>query len=411
MKYRFFFFSLFLCIGTFHIYAQQPSVSFKQLDEATVHKNYDITEFKELPTDISVRTNRVLDKDGKPCALIKINVISNNLEAGAEAISVKKKGINEYWVYVPRTTTSLSLIIDKQNHIVVTFDKLLDNNIEENKTYLLVIAANKELIKQDNNVHQFDLAKRDTDFLKGLKIMMKIDEMIGGQEIQYVGGSVYHSLYEKIVSQPSQKIHQIVGLLKEASDKGVPKATTILAILTEDKVENEYYRSLSSDQEKDLKKLVKWKFINQLKSQYPYSIAFYGDEPLKSTELEIALKEYNNLKCFFRGNKNLDDYWTSPNFGLNAAFLSSISNGILYTTVFQNEMEMSRWYAGHDEMQYVFLALEDMWFNIIDQCKTMLSKNPSMRLSTSKESTREYLNYFVDFWHMDETIKNNRKRK
>lgn len=372
------------------------------------NSNYKIEEFKELPTDISARTNQVLDADGVPCALIKVNVIANDFKVRNNdyIIQTKPGGLNEYWIYVSEKTNEFSLVID-DNEVSILFSDYLSTNLESKKTYLIVIESrttNVNSVKPKTNWE-----KKDCDFYDGLLIMMRIDDILGCHDKTSAGLLIYNSVWEKYKALSPQKKKEVFNLLESASDKGIPIASSFLATITEG-VEWKYYHSLCMDQHIELQHLIRWKFLKQLKTPHPYSIAFYGNSQLNCPKLEQALSEYNKLKSYFRGNENVDQFYNYTKFGFNAAFLSSISNGVLYFSSANTE-QMSRWYAGLEEMRYIFLALEQKWFEIVDECKSLHSNNPSLSLKFSTESTREYLNYFVDFWGMGFSIRNNRKKR
>lgn len=354
--------------------------------KASTNSNYKIEQFKELQTDISARTNQVLDADGVPCALLKVNVIAKEFDVRKDnnILNTKKGGINEYCIYLSEMTNEISLIIDGTEVNILCSD-FISAGLESKKTYQIIIdnkSSNIVTVKSDIN-----WKKKDQDFYEGLIIMMQIDDILGCR-----------SFRDEYDALSSNKKKEVIRLLETASEKGISTASFWLFYYFKES----HYWSLEKDQDKELVNLIRWKYLNQLKTPYPYSIACYCDSPINCPELEQAIYNYNKLKSYFRGNVNDEDFYNSTNFGLNASFLSSIDIGILYTHNYSEDgtHNLSRWYAGTTVVEYIFLALEQKWFEIIDVCRSLHDNNPTMQINFSKASTREYLNYFVDYLKM-----------
>ncbi len=98
--------------------------------------------FKELPTDISARSNQVLDVNDEPCALVKIYTALNNLKIsgnmGVEKVEIKDGVV---WVYVPRGTRQLKISKDGMPMLPFTLPK----GLEKSTVYSFTLITNQSL--------------------------------------------------------------------------------------------------------------------------------------------------------------------------------------------------------------------------------------------------------------------------
>jgi hypothetical protein len=97
-----------------------------------------MSEFRDVPMDISARENPVFDANGDPCSLIKarcgLKDIDFESNMGVQKID-RKEG--EYWLWVPRGTSKLTVSLAD----TIKYDFDLPQSTEEYKVYIIVVTV------------------------------------------------------------------------------------------------------------------------------------------------------------------------------------------------------------------------------------------------------------------------------
>lgn len=101
--------------------------------------------FELLPTDISARTNEVLDFNDERCALIKISLPEKEGTSFDGSFS-NKYDVSEYWVYAPTGTKGLNLKYPGFDTLTIKFITYgFDTGVEGGSTYRLTLGGYDEL--------------------------------------------------------------------------------------------------------------------------------------------------------------------------------------------------------------------------------------------------------------------------
>ena len=129
---------------------------FAQSDDNSIS----VLSFKKLDNDLTARTQKIIDQNGEPCALIKVAVQSDGFIFEGDGLgivtTVPKIDEGEYWVYVPRgakylTVKHKSLGVLRQYAYPVKIEKLCTyemrlsyKKIETEGNYLIISVEPKE---------------------------------------------------------------------------------------------------------------------------------------------------------------------------------------------------------------------------------------------------------------------------
>ena len=133
------------------------SVVFAQGDDAI-----SVASFTKLENDLTARTQKIIDQNGEPCALIKVAVQSDGFVFEGDGLgivtTVPKIDEGEYWVYVPRgakylTIKHKSLGVLRQYAYPVKIEKLCTyemklsyKKIENDGNYLIINVEPKDAV-------------------------------------------------------------------------------------------------------------------------------------------------------------------------------------------------------------------------------------------------------------------------
>ena len=131
---------------------------FAQSDDNSIS----VASFKKLDNDLTARTQKKIDQNGEPCALIKVQVQSDGFIFEGDGLgivtTVPKIDEGEYWVYVPRgakylTVKHKTLGVLRQYAYPVKIEKqctyelrLSHKKIEVEGNYLIISVEPKESV-------------------------------------------------------------------------------------------------------------------------------------------------------------------------------------------------------------------------------------------------------------------------
>lgn len=105
-----------------------------------------VVSFKQDLQDLSARTNRVEDNNGTPCALVKIQVLTEDqiTFTGGYLVGDVQKRVNEYWAYLANGAKKIEVSHPRFEKLVVSFKEASGGSIvmvDSLSTYKLVISV------------------------------------------------------------------------------------------------------------------------------------------------------------------------------------------------------------------------------------------------------------------------------
>ena len=116
-----FIFGIILCLGTS---AQELKVK----------------SFSLSATDISAQTQPRKDLNDEPCALIKVQLVGDILDVEGNVIKPLVKKGNETWAYMTHGSQQMKVLTKDYLPIMVNFSNFGINQVEKNKTYVLILS-------------------------------------------------------------------------------------------------------------------------------------------------------------------------------------------------------------------------------------------------------------------------------
>ena len=116
-----FIFGIILCLGTS---AQELKVK----------------SFSLSATDISAQTQPRKDLNDEPCVLIKVQLVGDILDVEGNVIKPLVKKGNETWVYMTHGSQQMKVLTKDYLPIMVNFSNFGINQVEKNKTYVLILS-------------------------------------------------------------------------------------------------------------------------------------------------------------------------------------------------------------------------------------------------------------------------------
>ena len=104
-----------------------------------------VVSFKQDLYDLSARTNRVEDINGDPCALVKIQVLTEDkISFKGLVVGEVQKKVNEYWAYLAHGAKKIEVSHPRFETLVVFFSEASGGSIkmvDSLSTYKLVISV------------------------------------------------------------------------------------------------------------------------------------------------------------------------------------------------------------------------------------------------------------------------------
>ena len=121
MRILFLLVGIMLCLGTF---AQKLVVE----------------SFSLAATDISAQTQQRKDLNDEPCALVKVQFVGDILDVEGNVIKPLVKKGNETWAYMTHGSQQMKVLTKDYLPIMVNFPNFGINQVEKNKTYVLILS-------------------------------------------------------------------------------------------------------------------------------------------------------------------------------------------------------------------------------------------------------------------------------
>lgn len=117
-----------------------PLLSFAQMTVESV---------KELPTDLSAKTNKRLDLNGKSCALVKIEMRSPEAKFEGNVIGEVDYNTSEYLVYLSPGTKTLKMSHPNQTPVTIDFEDYGISGLSEGTTYSVLIRIVDTVVSEE----------------------------------------------------------------------------------------------------------------------------------------------------------------------------------------------------------------------------------------------------------------------
>lgn len=152
MKRRFLFFML-LVLEAFSVSAQKL-----------------IPEFELASSDLTAQLQPRKDTNDKNCALVKVQFVGEVLDVEGNVVSPLDKHNNEVWVYMPQNSRQIKVITKNFLPIMVTFADFGVEKLEGNRTYVLVLNQNGNMVQPTEPIAQTTVQQRPTSASSSSKI-------------------------------------------------------------------------------------------------------------------------------------------------------------------------------------------------------------------------------------------------
>lgn len=96
-----------------------------------------VKEMKRAMSDLSASTHQRLDSDGVACGLVKVHVGDSSIDFGRDVVGSVDNKVNEYWVYLPMGSKSLTIKRSNFLPMLISFRDYGIDEIESKVTYSL----------------------------------------------------------------------------------------------------------------------------------------------------------------------------------------------------------------------------------------------------------------------------------
>jgi hypothetical protein len=133
--------------------------------------------------DISASTNRRLDGKGTPCALVKVQIASDNVQFEGKVVQPVEFNKGEYWVYMPQGSNLLTIKHPDYAPLKVNFIDYAIDQVQSLSTYLLTVNVPASNKVADDGIRNFRIHETRMAFYEGAKLFID-DQMqkVGAHE-------------------------------------------------------------------------------------------------------------------------------------------------------------------------------------------------------------------------------------
>lgn len=107
-----------------------------------------IPEFELASSDLTAQLQPRKDTNDKNCALVKVQFVGEVLDVEGNVVSPLGKHNNEMWVYMPQNSRQIKVITKNFLPVMVTFADFGVEKLEANRTYVLVLNQNGNMVQQ-----------------------------------------------------------------------------------------------------------------------------------------------------------------------------------------------------------------------------------------------------------------------
>lgn len=207
-----------------------------------------VVSYKLNTTDISVRTNRRDDPTGKPCALIKVQFPKRDAQFLGDIVGSVPFKTNEYWVYMPQSSSQIEVRLEGFKPLVVKFNELETGLLESNQsTYELCLLAKEKDAPQMYDDGMVALAHKDV--VKAFDYLTKAANMGYAPALYVMGNESLIAFDNNYDSDPNDAdaYQEAFRYYKEGAEKGSPEAQYALAKMLMDYKEGKEFEKKYGD--------------------------------------------------------------------------------------------------------------------------------------------------------------------
>lgn len=197
----------------------------------TIAAEFTVISFKPKPTDLAARRYEIIDVNGTPCALIKVQSDIKDLQFHSMLLEkVINKNNGEYWVYVQEGTRRLKVRKDG----ILPLDFSFPEKVNASSVYILVMKAKGETALDSDLLElTFKLNTEKTFIIQGSNTPLLVQGKISSYKLP--PGEYNFRFYKPGYEELSRKINlsnsELVNInLKEgnsASDLNLPGSIMI----------------------------------------------------------------------------------------------------------------------------------------------------------------------------------------
>ena len=126
--------------------------------------------------DISASTNRRLDAKGTPCALVKVQIASDNVQFEGKVVQPVEFNKGEYWVYMPQGSSQLIIKHADYAPLKVNFIDYAIDQVQSLSTYLLIINVPASNKVADDGVRNFRMYVEKLGYLDERAAKVYVDD-------------------------------------------------------------------------------------------------------------------------------------------------------------------------------------------------------------------------------------------
>lgn len=117
-------------------------------------------EFELASSDLTACLHPRKDMNDRNCALVKVQFVGEVLDIEGNVVQPLDKHNNEVWVYMPQNSRQIKVITKNFLPIMVTFANFGVEKLESNRTYVLVLNQNGNVVQTDEHVTQLTQQKQ-----------------------------------------------------------------------------------------------------------------------------------------------------------------------------------------------------------------------------------------------------------
>lgn len=129
-----------------------------------------IPEFELASSDLTAQLQPRKDTNDKNCALVKVQFVGEVLDVEGNVVSPLDKHNNEVWVYMPQNSRQIKVITKNFLPVMVTFADFGVEKLEGNRTYVLVLNQNGNMVQPTEPIAQTTVQQRPTSASSSSKI-------------------------------------------------------------------------------------------------------------------------------------------------------------------------------------------------------------------------------------------------
>lgn len=129
-----------------------------------------VKSFGIAENDLTAQTQPRKDLNDKNCALVKVQFVGELANVEGNVIMPLVKHLNETWCYMPQNSRQIKVITKNFLPVMVTFADFGVEKLEGNRTYVLVLNQNGNMVQPTEPIAQTTVQQRPTSASSSSKI-------------------------------------------------------------------------------------------------------------------------------------------------------------------------------------------------------------------------------------------------